>query len=192
MAYAISTLRRIWRIFSNDGASFSRRRRVCGRFVFSRWRKTLNGLASFGAGRLQPAQTRLPGPLALLAPVHVHSLEDRGSTGHLLEKLQRLLLGQRVRARHRRALILVRDDLTSLRRRRRRDRHLRVVRLAARNLELPDHHLELLRGETILSVVVFLEPILVVVVEVVLHRVAEGRAERAASKARHRKEKFGR
>jgi hypothetical protein len=43
-------LRRIMRSLSKLAWSFSRRRRVCGRFVFSRCRKQLNGFASFGAG----------------------------------------------------------------------------------------------------------------------------------------------
>mmetsp|Transcript_13714 Transcript_13714/g.57653 ORF Transcript_13714/g.57653 Transcript_13714/m.57653 type:complete len:354 (+) Transcript_13714:357-1418(+) len=49
-AYTMSMCFRIWRILSKDPASFSRRRRVCGRLVFSRWRNTLNGFASLGAG----------------------------------------------------------------------------------------------------------------------------------------------
>ena len=50
MAYAISIPRRISRSLSKLTASFSRLRRVCGRFVFSRCRNTLNGFASLGAG----------------------------------------------------------------------------------------------------------------------------------------------
>mmetsp|Transcript_13538 Transcript_13538/g.44750 ORF Transcript_13538/g.44750 Transcript_13538/m.44750 type:complete len:255 (-) Transcript_13538:681-1445(-) len=49
-ANTISMCFRIWRILSKLPASFSRRRLVCGRLVFSLCRKQLNGLASFGAG----------------------------------------------------------------------------------------------------------------------------------------------
>mmetsp|Transcript_7240 Transcript_7240/g.28484 ORF Transcript_7240/g.28484 Transcript_7240/m.28484 type:complete len:357 (+) Transcript_7240:843-1913(+) len=103
------------------------------------------GVAGRG-GRLQPAQARLPRLRSFIRPVLVHSLQDGGAAADVRQQLQRLFLGQRGGARHLHAPVLVRHDLPPFRRRHRALRHPSLVRLAARNLELPDHQLELLRG----------------------------------------------
>ena len=55
-----------------------------------------------------------------------------------------------------------------------------LVGFPAHHLELPHHHLELLRGQPVLAVVVLLQPVFILVVQVVLYEIRIRGAERGA------------